>query len=286
VVIGRRPDPSAISACIEREQVTALWGGSPAMYGALLAANEAQPRDLSSLVIGVYGWAALPPGVLDGLRKFAPRLSPVGIFGQTEAIACHRFWIDRNDDLYRETSPALNYVGVPSPLLASRIVDAFGEPLDGQPDVPGEAVYRSPVMTAGYYRNEQATADAFRGGWFHSGDSCVYDATGQRIMVDRFKDIVKTGGENVSTIRVESVLMMHPQVVKAAVIGVADDHWGEAVTAIVVPTEPGIDTDALIAFARERLAGFETPKSVILVDALPETVGGKVMKYKLRAEFP
>jgi acyl-CoA synthetase (AMP-forming)/AMP-acid ligase II len=286
VVIGRRPDPGAISACIERERVTALWGGSPAMYGAVLAATESRPRDLSSLVIGVYGWAALPPDVLDGLRRFAPRLSPVGIFGQTEAIACHRFWIDRNDDLYRETSPALNYVGVPSPLLASRIVDASGEPLDGKVDVAGEAVYRSPVMTAGYYRNEEATADAFWGGWFHSGDSCVYDATGQRIMVDRFKDIVKTGGENVSTLRVESVLMLHPQVTKAAVIGVADDHWGEAVTAIVVPTEPGIDTDALIAFARERLAGFETPKRVILVDALPETVGGKVMKYKLRAEYP
>ena len=285
IVIGRRPDPGAIAECVEREHVTALWGGSPAMYAALLAANRARPRDLSSIRIGVYGWAALPPDVLDGLREYAPHWHPVGIFGQTEAIACHRFWPDRSDELYRETSPALNYVGTPSPMLASRIVDGFGEPLDGQAHVPGEAVYRSPVVTAGYYRNEQATADAFRGGWFHSGDSCTYDENGLRIMVDRFKDIVKTGGENVSTIRVESVLMQHPQVQKAAVIGVADDRWGEAVTAVVVPTEADLDPDTLIAWARERLAGFETPKSVILVDALPETVGGKVMKYKLRQQY-
>ncbi len=285
VVLGRVPAPAALADCLEAESVTAVWAGSPAMVGALLAETERQPRDFEALRIAVYGWAALPAQTLDGLRRFAPHVSPVGIFGQTEAIACHRFWVDRNEDLWRETTPSHNYVGVPSPLLASRVVDALGEPLDGKARVPGEAVYRSPVMTAGYYRNEQATRDAFRDGWFHSGDSCVYDETGMRIMVDRFKDIVKTGGENVSTIRVESVLVQHPQVQKAAVIGVPDERWGEAVTAVVVPAVPDLDTEAVIAFARERLAGFETPKEVIVVDALPETVGGKVMKYRLRAEY-
>ncbi|MEO7059267.1 MAG: acyl-CoA synthetase, partial [Lapillicoccus sp.] len=152
--------------------------------------------------------------------------------------------------------------------------------------VPGEAVYRTPTLTAGYYLDEEATRTAFDGGWFHSGDSCAYDASGQRVMVDRFKDIVKSGGENVSTIRVESVLTLHPGVAKAAVIGVADDRWGERVTAVVVPKETGTVTEAeLIAFARERLAGYETPKQVIWVDALPETVGGKVLKYKLRQRY-
>jgi acyl-CoA synthetase (AMP-forming)/AMP-acid ligase II len=284
LVLGRTFDPGAIADALEQERATALWGGAPAMYGALLAANRERPRDLSALRVGVFGWAALLPDVLTGLREFAPHLSPVGIFGQTEAIACHRFWIDAHEELWRETAPGLNYVGVPSPLLASRVVSAEGEPLDEQPNVPGEAVYRSPVMTAGYYRNEQATQDAFRDGWFHSGDSCVYDERGMRIMVDRFKDIVKTGGENVSTIRVESALMQHPGVAKAAVIGVPDDQWGEAVTAVVVPAGEGVGAEDLIAFARERLAGFETPKRVIFVDALPETVGGKVMKYRLRAQ--
>jgi len=129
-----------------------------------------------------------------------------------------------------------------------------------------------------------ATAQAFRDGWFHSGDSCVHGEHGLRIMVDRYKDIVKTGGENVSSLRVESVLHQHPGVAKAAVVGLPHGTWGEAVTAVVVadPAHPATAAE-LIAFCRERLAGFETPKDVIFVDALPETVGGKVLKYKLRA---
>jgi acyl-CoA synthetase (AMP-forming)/AMP-acid ligase II len=102
-------------------------------------------------------------------------------------------------------------------------------------------------------------------------------------MVDRYKDIIKSGGENVSSIRVEAMLHEHPQVAKAAVIGLAHDRWGEAVTAVVVRT-PGatVTEDELVDWARQRLAGFETPKAVVFADALPETVGGKVLKYKLR----
>lgn len=171
-------------------------------------------------------------------------------------------------------------------MLASMVVDAMGNSLEGQPFVPGEAIYRSPAITAGYYLDAAATAEAFRDGWFHSGDSCIYDEQGLRIMVDRFKDIVKSGGENVSTIRVEAILHQHPGVAKAAVIGVPDDRWGEAVTAVVVSVEQaGVSEAELISFCRERLAGFETPKSVIFVDELPETVGGKVLKYKLRQQF-
>jgi acyl-CoA synthetase (AMP-forming)/AMP-acid ligase II len=286
IVMGRRPDPAAIAEASEREGLTALWCGSPAMVEGLLVAATTGDRDISSLTVGVFGWAAVPPPVLDGLRKLAPALDLVEIFGQTESISCHRFWPDEWDELYRATAPRQNYVGAPSPLLASRVVDAEGKSLEGQPGVAGEAVYRSPVMAAGYYRDEEATRLAFRDGWFHSGDSCVYDERGLRVMVDRFKDIVKTGGENVSTIRVESVLALHPGVVKAAVIGVPHDKWGEEVTAIVVLTEPdSVEAAELIAFARERLAGFETPKSVVFVETLPETVGGKVMKYKLREQF-
>ena len=103
-----------------------------------------------------------------------------------------------------------------------------------RPGDPGEVVYRSPALTAGYYRDEEATRDAFRGGWFHSGDVCAYDEDGLRIMVDRSKDIIKSGGENVSTLRVESVLVQHPAVAKAAVVGLPHERWGEAVTAFVV----------------------------------------------------
>ncbi|GAA4726004.1 acyl-CoA synthetase [Nocardioides endophyticus] len=286
VVLGRSPDPEAIARAIEAERVTALWAGSPAMVRALVGVLDESPRDVASLTMAVYGWAALPPSVLKGFRVHCPQLDVVEIFGQTESISCHRFWPAKWPDVYEATAPQMNYVGIPSPLLASRIIDLDGNSLEGQPGMAGEAVYRSPVIAAGYYKDEPATREAFRDGWFHSGDSCLYDNDGLRVMVDRYKDLVKSGGENVSTIRVESVVSMHPSVAKVAVVGLLDDRWGEAVTAVVVPADGSTTTEEeLIAFARERLAGFETPKHVIFVKALPETVGGKVMKYKLREQF-
>ncbi|OJY39861.1 AMP-binding protein [Pseudonocardia sp. 73-21] len=282
LLIGRRPVPDAVAAALAAERSTALWAGSPQFVGGLAAELDAHPElDVAGLRVLVYGWGALSPAVLEQLEKHAPGLVTLGIFGQTEAIACHRFWPTKWPDVHRATAPAVNYVGVPSPLLASDVVDESGEPVRGE---PGEAVYRSPAVTAGYYRNPEATAEAFRGGWFHSGDSATVDADGLRIMVDRYKDIVKTGGENVSSMRVETVLMSHPDVLRAAVIGLPHDRWGEAVTAVVVP-QPGatpVEAD-VIAFCKERLAGFETPKRIVVADALPETVGGKILKYKLRA---
>jgi acyl-CoA synthetase (AMP-forming)/AMP-acid ligase II len=164
------------------------------------------------------------------------------------------------------------------------VMDLDGSDLAAQPGVAGEAVYRSPSMMSGYYRDEAATREAFRYGWFHSGDSCAYDDDGLRVMLDRYKDIIKTGGENVSSLRVEAVLSQHPDVGKAVVVGLPHPRWGEAVTAMVVRM-PGSEPtrEEIIAFCRTVLAGYETPKDVLFVDALPETVGGKVLKYKLRA---
>ncbi len=289
LLIGRRPVAESIAAAITKEKVTALWAGSPAMVNALAkeVGTTRSDYDISSLKVIVYGWAALPPPTHQILKERAGNdLVAVEIFGQTECISCHRFWPDKWPEVYERTAPEHNYVGVPNPMLASKVVDAMGDSLEGKPWIAGEAVYRSPSVTAGYYLDPSATAEAFRDGWFHSGDSCVYDEQGLRIMVDRFKDIVKSGGENVSTIRVEAILHLHPGVVKAAVIGVPDDRWGEAVTAVVVRTDNGATSEEeIIAFCRARLAGFETPKSVIFVESLPETVGGKVLKYKLRQQF-
>jgi acyl-CoA synthetase (AMP-forming)/AMP-acid ligase II len=139
---------------------------------------------------------------------------------------------------------------------------------------------------SGYYLDEPATRDALRDGWFHSGDMATYGEGGLRVMVDRFKDVVKSGGENVSSIRVEAVLNLHPSVSRSAVIGLPDDRWGEAVTAVIVPVAGAqIDESQLVAFCRERLAGFETPKRIVFVDELPTTVGGKVLKYRLREQL-
>ncbi len=288
LVIGRKPVPGEMAAAVAREKVTALWGGSPQLVKAFAAVLDADPGlDASSLAVLVYGWGAVEPPVLDRLKqRCAGQFLLVGIFGQTEAISCHRFWPDVWPDKYLATAPAVNYVGIPNPLLASTVMDTDGKHLLDEPGVAGEAVYRSPAVTSGYYQDQAATEEAFRHGWFHSGDSCMVDDDGLRIMVDRYKDIIKSGGENVSSLRVEAVLHQHPDVVKAAVVGLPHDRWGEAVTAIVVP-EPGRQpgTDELIAFCRERLAGFESPKAILFADALPETVGGKVLKYKLRHQL-
>ena len=186
--------------------------------------------------------------------------------------------------MYRDTAPATNVVGLPSPLLASTVMDEEGRSLQGEPGVRGEAVYRSPIVTAGYFRDDKATREAFRDGWFHSGDMCELREDGLRVMVDRFKDIVKSGGENVSSLRVEAVVALHPAVSRVAVVGLPDPRWGEAVTAVIVP-RPGeaFDEAAILAFCRERLAGYETPKRIVVVEDLPVTVGGKVLKYRLRA---
>jgi acyl-CoA synthetase (AMP-forming)/AMP-acid ligase II len=288
LIMGRKPDAGPIAEMISEERVTALWAGSPAMVAGVDAVLGQRPElDARSLTVIVYGWAALAPATLASMKRHCGEdLLVFEIFGQTESISCHRFWPDRWPELYARTAPTHNYVGVPSPLLASTVLDPDGKDLASSPGTPGEAVYRSPSMMSGYYRDEAATREAFRFGWFHSGDSCVYDADGLREMVDRYKDIVKTGGENVSSLRVEAVLSLHPGVAKSAVIGLPHPYWGEAVTAVVI-RKPGDSTSAadLIAFCRASLGGYETPKSVVFADSLPETVGGKVLKYKLRVSY-
>jgi acyl-CoA synthetase (AMP-forming)/AMP-acid ligase II len=285
LVLGRRPVPDQVVAAVAQERPTAIWAGSPQFVAALSADADRTGADLSSLTVLVYGWGALAPAVYASMRDKAPGLVVLGIFGQTEAIACHRFWPAKWPEVYDRTAPAVNYVGVPSPLLASDVVDETGVSVRDKPHTPGEAVYRSPIVTAGYYLNEEATREAFRDGWFHSGDSAAVDEDGLRIMVDRFKDIVKSGGENVSSLRVESVLHSHPAVEKAAVIGVPHAHWGEAVTAVVV-LRVGAEADeaSIIAHCRTTLGGYETPKAIVFAAALPETVGGKILKYKLREQ--
>ncbi|MGQ0625639.1 MAG: AMP-binding protein [Sporichthyaceae bacterium] len=286
LVLGRKPAAADVVAMVAEDRVSALWAGSPQMVTMIAEHLEGTGADVGCLKVLVYGWGAVPPAAYATLSRHAGAdFVLLGIFGQTEAIACHRFWPARWPEVYERSAPAINYVGIPSPLLASDVVDSGGNSVRERLGVPGEAVYRSPTLTSGYYGDLAATREAFRGGWFHSGDSAMVDEADLRIMVDRFKDIVKSGGENVSSIRVEAVLYGHPAVLRVAVIGLPHEHWGEAVTAIVVP-KPGTDPTAedLIAHCRERLAGFETPKAVVFTDALPDTVGGKILKYKLREQ--
>jgi acyl-CoA synthetase (AMP-forming)/AMP-acid ligase II len=285
-IVGRRPDATGTVAAITQERATAVWAGSPLLLQAIAGAAEQDPgADLRSLTVALFSWSTMHPDLVARLKALCgEQLGLLEVFGQTEAMSCYRFWSDEWPEKVETSRGTVNYVGVPNPLLAATVMDADGTVLkDG---TAGEAVYRSPAVTAGYYRDEPGTREAFRHGWFHSGDSCIYDEDGLQVMVDRYKDIVKSGGENVSSTRVEGAVLQHPAVARAAVIGLPHAKWGEIVAAVVVAephAEP--DDDALIAFCRERLAGYETPKRIIWVDELPETVGGKVLKYRLRERY-
>jgi acyl-CoA synthetase (AMP-forming)/AMP-acid ligase II len=286
-VIGRALHTPAIAEAITKEKITALWSGSPAFLTGLtdLFLQE-KIYDPSSLSVIVYGWSALSPDYTRKLKQLCGNdLVTFEIFGQTEAISCFRFWPDKWSDTYEKNAPAQNYVGVPNPLLAAVIMDENGSVIT-EPGIPGEAVYRSPAMMSGYYKDESATRKAFEHGWFHTGDSCMYDEDGLAIMVDRYKDIIKSGGENVSSIRVEAVLRMHPAVDNVAVIALPHEKWGEMVTGIVIlKSDQVVSEDELIAFCREKLGGYETPKKIIFADSFPVTVGGKILKYRLREQF-
>ena len=286
-VLGRGFDPRAVTDAITTEKITALWAGAPRFLEAIAEVAERDTSaELSSLRVGLFAWSAMAPQLAGRLKTLAgPELLLVEAFGQTEAISCYRFWLDRYPEKVESSGGTVNHVGVPNPLLAAAILDPDGQPLTGTVEVAGEACYRSPAVMAGYYRDPDATAAAFRDGWFHSGDSCAYESDGSQVMVDRYKDIIKSGGENVARIRVESVAASHPDILRAAAVGVPDQRWGERVTVVATRAAGSTVTpEQLIAYCRERLAGFETPKEVRFVDALPETVGGKVLKYKLRQQ--
>lgn len=288
LIIGRRHNPRLVAEAVVKYGATAVWGGAPQSIKQISLELEALKQNQATLTVMIYGWGAVEPDVLKRLEQLAkPGFQLVGIFGQTEAIACHRFWPVAERSLFESAGSAKNYVGRPSPLLASTVTDDTGKDFiaDARYNEPGEAVYRSPVMMAGYYLDPEATAKAFDGGWFHSGDSCAISEDGTRVMIDRYKDIIKSGGENVSSMRVEARLHAHPGVTKAAVVGLAHPRWDEAVTAFVVKADPYLDEQTLINWAREGLARFETPKKIVFVEVLPETVGGKVLKHRLRGSW-
>jgi acyl-CoA synthetase (AMP-forming)/AMP-acid ligase II len=167
-----------------------------------------------------------------------------------------------------------------------QVVRADGREVAWNDAEVGEIVVRGPTVTPGYWRQEEATAEAIKNGWLHTGDLAVIDQEGYVNIVDRKKDTIITGGENVYSTEVEHVLYEHPAVLECAVIGVPDAHWGESVKAIVVTRDGlSVTADQLIAFARERLAHYKCPRSVDFVPELPKTGSGKIMKKALKQAY-
>jgi acyl-CoA synthetase (AMP-forming)/AMP-acid ligase II len=224
------------------------------------------------------GAAIMPIEVKNQILETFPNAGIYDCFGQTEMNGGVTI-LDARDAIRKPGS-----VGLAVPNLEIRLVDDDGQ--DVLPGEIGEGIYRGPTVMKSYYKNPTATAEAMRGGWFHSGDLLRQDEDGYYYVVDRKKDMLISGGENIYPAEIEEVLYQHPDILEAAVIGVPDPKWGENVKAIVVPKKGRILTaDQIIEHCVTHLASYKKPKSVNFVDALPRSVAGKVLKTILRDEY-
>ena len=273
-VILPGPDPSALLRTIGAERVTKLFA-PPTVWISLLRSPEFDTTDLSPLRKGYYGASAMPVEVLREMQRRLPEVRLWNFYGQTEMAPLATI-LSPEDQLTHAGSAGHAALNVETAVVDDhdRLVPA---------GTVGEIVHRSPHAMLAYYRDEEKTAEAFRHGWFHSGDLGVLDADGRLSVVDRKKDMIKTGGENVASREVEEVVYGVDGVAEVAVFGVPHPNWVEAVSAAVVP-KPGatISPEAVIAHCRGLLAGFKVPKYVVVVDALPKNPSGKILKRDLR----
>jgi fatty-acyl-CoA synthase len=242
---------------------------------ALLRSPLFDGTDLGSLRKGYYGASIMPVEVLRELARRLPRVRLWNLYGQTE-IAPLATMLGPQDQLRKPGSagrPVLN--------VETRVVDERMR--DVAPGEVGEVVHRSPHLMLGYFHDDERTKAAFEGGWFHSGDLATIDDEGCITIVDRKKDMIKTGGENVASREVEEMIYRLPQVSEVAVVGVPHPHWVEAVVAVVVvKSGQALDEAAVLAHCGEHLAGFKTPKRVVFVPSLPKNPSGKLLKRELR----
>lgn len=269
-------DPGALLDVLQAEGVTGVFL-VPAQWQAVVAEQRARPRTLK---LRTLSWGAAPASdtLLRSMSETFPGTQILAAFGQTEMspVTCMLL----GDDAIRK----LGSVGRVIPTVSARVVDEDMNDVEiGQ---VGEIVYRAPTLMAGYWNNPKATAEAFAGGWFHSGDLVRQDAEGYIWVVDRKKDMIISGGENIYCAELENVLAAHPAIAEVAVIGRADDKWGEVPVAVIAL---GGDTDLGVAdlekFLSDRLARYKHPKALEIVDALPRNPAGKVLKTELRVRF-
>ena len=278
LVLIPRFEPGAILDAIERHRCT-IFSGVPTMYFGLLQADTSG-RDLSALRVGVSGGAAIPGEIIRTFEEKFPGVVILEGYGLSETASTTTFNINA------EQRKVLS-IGKPIWGVETRVVDKDDKPLPPGPDNVGEIVIRGHNVMKGYYKNPEATAEAFRGGWFHTGDLAYTDDDGYLFIVDRKKDMVIRGGYNVYPREIEEVLFAHPAVAEAAVIGKPDEKLGEEILAYVV-LKPGAAAtpEEIIAYCRERLAAYKYPRDVRIAGDLPKGPTGKILKQELRSQWP
>jgi fatty-acyl-CoA synthase len=276
-VILDAPDPERILEAVERERATKLFC-PPTVWISLLRSDAFDRRDLSSLRKGYYGAASMPVEVLHELGRRLPDVRLFNFYGQTELAPVAT--ILRPEDQLRKAGSA----GRAGLNVETRVVDEDDRPLPA--GEVGEIVHRSPHAMRAYWNDREKTAQAFRNGWFHSGDLGVFDDEGYLTIVDRKKDMINTGGENVASREVEEAIYGDARVAEVAVFALPHPRWIETVVAAVVPRAgEKIVPEEVIAHCRQRLAPFKVPKLVVLVDALPKNPSGKIVKRDLRERY-
>ena len=259
---------------VERSRVSTVWL-APAMVNAILALPDIEQRDLSSVRVVINGGEKMPVPLIQRIGRVFPSAWFADAYGLTETVSGDTF-LDRASIVTK-----LGSVGRPCLYLELDIWDDAGRPLPA--GVQGEIVLRGPKVCKGYWRDADATARAFAGGWFHTGDIGVRDEDGYLFIVDRLKDMIVSGGENIAGSEIERVLYEHEAVLEAAVIGRPDERWGEVPVAFVVLRPDAAATpEELVAHCQEQLARFKIPKDITFLDALPRNPSGKVLKRELR----
>lgn len=274
MVLLRGFDASKLLDLVAAERISVVFA-LPMMIRALSEEQARSPRNVDSLRLCVYAMAAMPRGDLERAMDLLGCDFSL-MFGQTEMGPVSTFFRPEHQ-LSHEGA-----VGTPTVNVRVGIMDAEGCLLP--PGQTGEIVYRSPQLLTSYLDDPAATAAAFEHGWFHSGDAGHFDDDGMLWFDDRFKDVIKSGGENVSSIEVEKAMLeTDPRIAEVAVVGLPHERWTEAITAFVVPS-PGakVEVDRLGEALRERLSGFKCPKDIVVQEALPKTATGKVQKALLR----
>ncbi len=270
-------DAAAAVEMLISEQATACLF-VPAQWQAICAVPGVKQRSFNLRRI-LTGGAVAPPSVMQAMLDSFPGIPIYNGFGQTEmsSVTC----VLRGEDAVRK----MDSVGKPIVNVEARLVD--GDMHDVPVGAVGEIVYRGPTVMQRYWGRPEATKEAFAGGWFHSGDLCRMDDQGYIKVVDRTKDMIISGGENIYCAEVEAVIDGHAKVKEVALIGVADEKWGETPLAIIVPadsSDPPSEAE-IIAYCREQLASYKKPTAVIVVDELPRNASGKVLKTRLREQF-
>ena len=286
-VMLARFDPEQVLETIERERVTQMLL-VPTMALALRNAPSANTRDLSSLRRIKIGGAAAPPSLIASLDEWLPGCSILcgyGLSETTPVLTVASLKHGLGDDpvqsvLLRSTA------GLPIPGVEVEVLDDDGRILPHDGASAGEICARANSVMAGYWKQPEETAKAIVDGWFHTGDVGIIDPNGYVMIVDRKKDIIVTGGENVSSIEIEKAIYEHPAVLECAVISVPDSHWGEIPAALLV-VKPGtsVTEHEIVAHCKTRLAGFKVPKRVMVVESLPKSGTGKIVKRELREAY-